>query len=579
MKRRVNPSKNLMAAILILAAFVLMGLPAKGIAGPSKVPSPLAAGEKRPEGYQRVVDEMRAWDLKKADEVLSELRRKNPGLPVWDALKGAIAYLRGDYAGSIESLSGALQKNPGDSEWLELRLHVKQSQSALSGFRVFRTKHFDIWHDPKKDLILLPYLAKTMEAAYEVFGKILGVRPTRRVKMEIFSDPERFHKASTLTRRDIEKGVVGLTKFNKVMIISPGVLQRGYRWLDTAAHEYVHYLIVLATKNKSPIWLHEGIAKHMEKKWRGLKLPPLNPSELSLLARAQSEKLFIPFKSMEPSLIYLKTAEAVQLAYAESASAVDFIRRRVGKDALPKMFKAIRETPAAKSLSVGTRSPDSGGARPPMSRPSLIELEATGPPQTATPALEELLKVNLEKFEKIWRDDLKRQNLRIHPGATVRKYKLKPTGPVVDSGADLALLKSAVARRRTRLADRLWLRGRMKAALVEYKRALRDEPYSPALLNRLARVELRLRLLQRALRNLQKAVEVDPDYGATFIHRGIAYEMSGKMKSARKAWEEAIQINPFDPLPHERLAILYEKSGLSKDARREFELARKLRGS
>ncbi len=55
--------------------------------------------------------------------------------------------------------------------------------------------------------------------------------------------------------------------------------------------------------------------------------------------------------------------------------------------------------------------------------------------------------------------------------------------------------------------------------------------------------------------------------------------MSGNVSLARKAWEEAIQINPFDPLPHERLAALYGKLGLAKDAQREFELTRKLHGN
>lgn len=537
-----------------------------------------SSDSKRPEGYRRVVDEMRAWNLRKAGRILTDFRLKSPELPEWDALKGAIEYLNGNYADAILNLNLALQKKPGDSEWLELRLHVKQSQSAVAGFQNFKTPHFDIWHDPKGDEVLLPYLAETMEAAYEAYGEILGVRPSRRIRLEIFSDAERFHKASTLTRRDIEKGVVGLTKFNKVMVISPGALQQGYRWLDTASHEYVHYLIVLATRNKAPIWLHEGIAKYMEKKWRRLKLPLLNPSEVTLLARALSQNSLIPFKRMEPSLIYLKTAEAVQLAYAEAASAVDFIRRRVGRDALPRMFKAILESPETR-IPEGIQSEKSRDVRIMMSRPSLIELESAGPVQTATPALEALLKVNLDEFEKIWQEDLKLKNLRKYPGASVRNFKLKATGPVDENGADLAILKNAVARRRTRLADRLWLRGRLKAAWVEYKRALRDEPYSPTLLNRLARVELRMGFPEKALRNLERAVEIDPDYGTTYIHQGVAYEMSRNSSLARKAWEEAIQINPFDPLPHERLSLLYKKAGMEKEGIREFELAQKLRGN
>lgn len=529
---------------------------------------------RRPEGYARVVDMLRAWEIDEAGRVIAEFRRQAPGRADWDALAGAAAYLRGEYENSIDLLNRAIKGSPGDSEWLELRLHVKQSKAAVDGFAAHRTKNFEIRYDPKLDSLLLPYMSEALEAAYRAYAAELGVALTGRVRVEVFSDPGRFHKASTIRRADIEKGVVGLCKFNKMLLISPAALQRGYRWLDTAAHEFIHYLITKGTRNKAPIWLHEGIAKLFEKKWRASSLPHLNPIDEALLFRAKKKNAFISFKSMEPSLIYLKTAEAVRLAYAEGASVAEFIIRRGGKKALEKMFRAIREGDAEARSEPGPAAPAGR-----VGRPSLVELESTGPPQSAGPGLKALFGVGLSEFEEMWKKDLAGQTLRARSGTRVRKFRLKATGPVDESGEDLAALKSAVARRRTRLADRLWLRGRLKAAWVEYKRALRDERNSPALLNRLARVELRLGLPRKALSNLDKAVSVDPDYGVSYIHRGVAFEMTEDEKSARKAWEEAIQINPFNPLPHERLAVLYEKNGMKEKAKRELELSRQLRGS
>jgi Flp pilus assembly protein TadD len=506
---------------------------------------------------------------------LAQLRQTSPGLPEWDALEGARAYLEGNYTVSLARLNEALRKSPDDSEWLELRLHVKQSQAGIQGFRVHRTKNFEIHYNPGTDSVLLPYISVALETAHGVFGKELGVSLKKRVRVEVFSDPDRFHKASTLRRRDIEKGVVGLTKFNKVLIISPGALQRGYRWLDTAVHEYVHFLITKGTRNQTPIWLHEGIAKFLEKKWRTkLNLPALNPVDEALLAKAQAKDSFISFKRMEPSLIYLKTAEEVQLAYAEGASVADFIQRRGGRGALRRMLRAIREGEKKNKSPKGAKG--AGGPMAHRARPSLVELESTGPPQSAGPGLRALFGVELAAFEELWKKDLKSRPLRVHSGARVRKFRLKATGPIDESGADLAALNSAVARRRARLADRLWMRGRVKAAWVEYRRALRDEPTSPELLNRMARVEIRLGRPGRALRSLEKAVAVDPDYGASYIHRGIAFEMSKKLKSARRAWEEAIHINPFNPLPHDRLAFIYKREGLLKKAKRELGLSRQL---
>lgn len=567
------------AALPSPASLAAQSLSAQASPPPASPAAPASyAAPERPEGYARVVDRLRAWEIDEAERIIAAFRRQAPGLADWDALAGSVAYLRGEYGNSIALLNKALKESPGDSEWLELRLHVKQSQAAVEGFATHRTLNFEIYYDPRIDALLIPYMSDALEAAYRVYGAKLGVALSGRVRVEVFSDPDRFHKASTIRRADIEKGVVGLCKFNKMLLVSPAALQRGYRWLDTAAHEFVHYLITKGTRNKAPIWLHEGLAKLLEKKWRASGLPHLNPIDEALLYRAKEKDAFISFKSMEPSLIYLKTAEAVQLAYAEGASVSEFILRRGGKNALVKMLRAIRDGEAeAAPAAPGPAAPAAPAGR--VSRPSLVELESTGPPQSAEPGLKALFGVGLSEFEEMWKKDLAGQTLRAQSGAQVRSFRLKATGPVDESGEDLAALKSAVARRRTRLADRLWLRGRLKAAWVEYKRALRDEENSPALLNRLARVELRLGLPRKALSNLEKAVFVNPDYGVSYIHRGVAFEMIEDGKSARKAWEEAIHINPFNPLPHERLAILYEKEGMKEKAKRELELSRQLRGS
>ena len=48
-------------------------------------------------------------------------------------------------------------------------------------------------------------------------------------------------------------------------------------------------------------------------------------------------------------------------------------------------------------------------------------------------------------------------------------------------------IKSTTARMHTRLGDRLRQRGRERAATREYHSALDKDPYSPYLLNKLAR--------------------------------------------------------------------------------------------
>ncbi len=527
-------------------------------------PAPPTEFVKRPEGYSAVVADLRAWDTGAARKRLAALERAAPGVAEWRALTGAADYLDGKFAEAMRNLEAALRKKSGDGEWLELRLHVRQTQAALEGFQVHRTPHFDIWHDPAQDALLMPYLEDALEKAHAHYAEELGVQFAERVRVEVFSDSERFHKSSTLSRREIEeKGAVGLCKFNKLMILSPGTLLRGYRWLDAAAHEYVHYLVVRATRNRAPIWLHEGIAKYLERKWRGKEMSHLHPGEEALLHEAREANRYIPFKKMEPSLIYLDTPRDIHLAYAEAASAVDFIRKTMGPNAIARMLRGIRESGQGTGAQAGAPG-----------RASLVELESTGPPQSAVGGLLAVAGVDLERFEQMWIEHLAKLPLRPRAGARVSQPKLKPKGPVSESAIDLAALKSAVARKRMRLGDRLSFRGRMRAALIEYRRALRDEPYSQPLLNRAAQVEIRLGMISQAERHIRKALEVDPDYATTYVHKALASEIAEKPAAALAAWEEVLQINPFIRLVHERLAAHYESMGDTERAKRAREALR-----
>ena len=95
--------------------------------------------------------------------------------------------------------------------------------------------------------------------------------------MEIFPTTATFYPASSLSTRDIEvSGAIGICKFNKIMLLSPRNLARGYRWTDALSHEYIHYILVHLSGNRAPIWLHEGIAKYFEDVWR---LPQLGVAQ------------------------------------------------------------------------------------------------------------------------------------------------------------------------------------------------------------------------------------------------------------------------------------------------------------
>ena len=89
------------------------------------------------------------------------------------------------------------------------------------------------------------------------------------------------------------------------MLTSPRGLARGYGWRDTIAHEFVHYFVTKVSKNTVPIWLHEGIAKFQETRWRDAPGHKLDPPQEDLLARSLKKDQLITFEQMHPSMALL----------------------------------------------------------------------------------------------------------------------------------------------------------------------------------------------------------------------------------------------------------------------------------
>ena len=79
-------------------------------------------------------------------------------------------------------------------------------------------------------------------------------------------------------------------------------------------------------------------------------------------------------------------------------------------------------------------------------------------------------------------------------------------------------------------------------------------------------------MIPQAERHIKRALEVDPDYAMTHVHRALASEMGGKAESALRAWEEVVEINPFIRVVHERLLAHYERTGQTEKAKREREV-------
>jgi tetratricopeptide (TPR) repeat protein len=517
-----------MKTIAIIITVILLILPSMSQAASPEVISSLTA-------------KLESWDVEDIWSEVKEALAKEPKDAQILELASQIAFHRGDYQESLKLMKLAMEVGGEDDTRRGYALLTEETINVLSPFKRYETPHFVILLDEKQDGILLDYLTDALEKTYQIMAQQYGFHPKEKVRVELFPDAKAFYLASTLSVRDIEvTGAVGLTKFNKLQFLSPKALVYGYRWLDAISHEYMHYLIVKLTSNKAPIWFHEGLAKYEETRWRN------GPSYLSLLyetllAHALTERKLIDFDRMEPSLIRLETPEDVQLAYAQAASAIEFIIAKAGHERLREIMNRM----------------------------------AGGTTKGASEAIREVLGLPFPEFEENWKSFLASKGFKEVSGVNVRRFKIKE-GRADEERLDMEEIKSLVARNRAHLADLLKDRGRVSAAILEYRRALAETRNAVPIMNRLSSALIDLGRDEEALDILNRVKEISPDHPTPYTQLGQIYLKLKDFKRAREAFEDSIQINPFNPEAHLGLANAYEMLGDPSDATKEREIVKKL---
>ena len=492
---------------------------------------------------------LEAWRITQAEELAAKSLRENPKSATALDFDARVKFYQGRYPEALAASERALAIDSKDPRRQALKLLSQLTVDVVKTLKRYESAHFIVHLDDKRDGILAAHALDTLEKSYEAIGAELGYYPKEKVRVEIAPDATSFNAISTLSLRDIEEtGAVGICKFNKLMIISPRALSFGYRWVDSLSHEYLHYAIVGLTNNQAPIWLHEGMARFYETRWRKAAPPKdaaedyLTPANQTLLVRALEKNQFVGFKKMEPSLIHLETPEQVQLAYAEAASAIDFINQSKGRTGMRELLAALNE-------------------------------------RTTAEAIEKVYGMSFETFESSWKTFLKTKGLKEIEGSRVRRFKVKKDQKEDEEVVELKEIQSAVARNQIHIADQMLSKGRPVAAVNEYQRALKASPHSPLILTKLGRVFIEMKRFDEALAALKKALEVDPDNANTYVQLARAHYATKNYKESQALLEEAIQLNPFNPIIYRLLSEIHAALGEPEKAQQAKATLDKLMGA
>ena len=506
--------KNVLQTLLAISLLLLGS--AKGFAS-------LPISDEVHRGYQLVQD----WDITSAEKLSEQLLKEYPESGDAHFLQARIEFMKGNYERSWKIL-----RHIGDSfkEVKAFKDHVDATRRASKNFISKESEHFIFRFEEGPDEILIHYAEEALEKSYQVLGKILNYYPKEKVLVEIYPDRKPFAQISPLTLKDIlTSGTVALCKYHRIMMISPGSLVRGFNWMDTLSHEYVHYLLTKKSHNHLPLWMHEGIAKYLETQWRGEK-QYLSPIMETVLSNALKNDYRVPLEAMMPSLAKLKNAEDVQLAYAEVSSMMEYLATLKGPDIFAKILTELASEAEFEN----------------------VFLKYVGQDLTA--------------FQNSWESWAKKLELKNIPGIKTLSTEFKNRKGLEPENKEYKELESRKARDLTYLGDILKSRDHYKAAIIEYQKALDESSsHSPILFNKLAGTYLQTQRYNEAESLLKESLEFFPNFHTSLANMGEVYFSNREYEAAQVYFEKAVRINPFNPFVHMRLIHVYDKLGLKME--------------
>jgi tetratricopeptide (TPR) repeat protein len=507
------------------------------------LPGPRAAAEGKDPHLEAADAALASWDLASAQ---ASIDAADAG-PERDVKQGVVHVFAGRYAEAEALLAAAIASErlvEGSSEDEEARHYLalaRGSQRALEGSVTVASPdgHVEaVFADPK-DALLAPYLFDAMAAAREALGDDLGVRPDHPVRFELLDDPLKLAMITPLSVDNIRTtGTVGVTKYRRIMMISPRVMVYGYGWIDTAVHEYVHYLLTMRTGNQAPVWLQEGLAKLLETRWRLREPPPLPSAIAHRLHQAIVRDELVTLDEMYPSVAMLPSQEQAALAYAEVETMLGLLLERRGSTGLEALLERVARGDDAKDALAAAWGDD------------------------------------FEAFMTEWKSATRRATAKARE-ASMRGLEFKEgedqAAPEEPLGDVFSHLGGGKARQHARLGGLLQARAHLEAAAQQYEKARaadRRAREDPVLSRRLGRLYVALERWSDAVPLLRVAAASDPEDANLAATQGRALLRSGDRPGATEALGRAVRVNPFIPDIHCDLAELAET-----EARRAEERA------
>ena len=455
-------------------------------------------------------------DLNRAESLIKSLDADEESISY---LRGKLSFFKGEYAEAVRYFSTIRNED-------YIIKCARNAYEITKDYKRYDSEHFIFLYPTEREEIFIEYLVDGLERSLKDLAPTFGFRFKEKIRVEILDNQLNLSRLTNLSEEAINKtNTIAITKFNKIMLSSPETQLEGYDYVNTAIHEFIHYMISTVTHERTPVWIHEALARyfdHYEKE----KLPDIRPDTLSLLKMRYVKKNLITFEQIHPSMALLPSQEDTTVAFAEVFLVSEFLYKREGLGFVNKLLGMLRDRKEIDEIFTGFGFSGFKG------------------------------------FEKEFFSYLERRLEKV-PSLEHLYYERRSK-----KGNRSEYMGDALSSKYVRLGDLLFLDKLYSAAFVEYDKASKIGVINPHIENRKAFALISAGRFKGATDILERIVDIYPDYYSTFVNLARGYMAQKDYAKAISALERAVRINPFD----KEIYYYYEK--IFSEQKNQYELTK-----
>ena len=237
----------------------------------------------------------------------------------------AMAYMKADMLDeAIYELEKTVELDTINPQPKEILDKVKKEKEAEEGFVTIQNGPFILKYDPKQNRSFIDYTLQSLQKAYQKLVSDMSYQPKKNIIVKLYPNLRQFHLAASTPEWFV--GGVASAKDSKILLATPKKEININKFPEVITHELTHVFTNLITFSNHPAWIHEGIALWEADQWDSRK-------EVVLKWAISEEELF-SLEELKKPFTRLKDHRRINLAYAQSYTAVKFILDKYGREKL-----------------------------------------------------------------------------------------------------------------------------------------------------------------------------------------------------------------------------------------------------